>query len=69
MKRGVALIAALLMGLMLVVGCSRDKEPAEARINLRVDSLPPDAFAAQRPCFRATSLLLSRKGSHKIEGG
>jgi len=32
MKKGLALIAALLVGLMLVVGCARDKEPAEAAI-------------------------------------
>jgi len=32
MKRGFALIAVVLVGLMLVVGCSRDKEPAEAAI-------------------------------------
>jgi len=32
MKKGFTLIAALLVGLMLVVGCSRDKEPAEAAI-------------------------------------
>ena len=32
MKKGFALIAVLLVGLMLVVGCARDKEPAEAAI-------------------------------------
>jgi len=32
MKKGFALIAVLLVGLMLGVGCSRDKEPAEAAI-------------------------------------
>jgi len=32
MKRDFALIAVVLVGLMLVVGCSRDKEPAEAAI-------------------------------------
>ena len=32
MKKGFALIAVLLVGCMLVVGCSRDKEPAEAAI-------------------------------------
>src|SRR5512139_1394268 len=32
MKKGLALIAAVLVGLMLVVGCARDKEPAEAAI-------------------------------------
>jgi len=32
MKRGFALIAVLLVGLMLVIGCSRDKEPAEAAL-------------------------------------
>ncbi len=28
-----------------------------------------DAFSAQRPCFRATSLLFSRKQTRKSEGG
>jgi len=32
MKKGFALIAVLLVGLMLVAGCARDKEPAEAAI-------------------------------------
>jgi hypothetical protein len=32
MKKGFALIAVVLVGLMLVVGCSRDKEPAEAAL-------------------------------------
>ena len=32
MKKGFALIAVVLVGLMLVVGCARDKEPAEAAI-------------------------------------
>ena len=32
MKKGLALIAVVLVGLMLVAGCSRDKEPAEAAI-------------------------------------
>jgi hypothetical protein len=32
MKKGFAFIAVLLVGLMLVVGCARDKEPAEAAI-------------------------------------
>ena len=32
MKKGLALIAVVLVGLMLVVGCSRDKEPAEAAL-------------------------------------
>jgi hypothetical protein len=32
MKKGFGLIAVLLAGLMLVVGCARDKEPAEAAI-------------------------------------
>ena len=32
MKKGFALFAVLLVGCMLVVGCSRDKEPAEAAI-------------------------------------
>jgi hypothetical protein len=32
MKKGYALIAIVLVGLMLVVGCSRDKEPAEAAL-------------------------------------
>jgi hypothetical protein len=32
MKKGFALIAVVLVGLALVVGCSRDKEPAEAAL-------------------------------------
>ena len=32
MKKGLALIAVMLVGLMLVAGCARDKEPAEAAI-------------------------------------
>jgi len=32
-------------------------------------SFPADAFSAQRPCFRATSLLFSRKGNRKSEDG
>ena len=32
MKKSLALIAVVLVGLMLVAGCSRDKEPAEAAI-------------------------------------
>lgn len=32
MKKGFALIAVVLVGLMLVAGCSRDKEPAEAAL-------------------------------------
>jgi hypothetical protein len=32
MKKGFALIAVVLVGLMLMVGCARDKEPAEAAI-------------------------------------
>ncbi len=32
MKKSFALVAVLLVGLMMVVGCSRDKEPAEAAI-------------------------------------
>jgi hypothetical protein len=32
MKKGFGLIAIVLVGLMLVVGCARDKEPAEAAI-------------------------------------
>ena len=32
MKKSFALVAVVLVGLMLVVGCSRDKEPAEAAI-------------------------------------
>ena len=31
------------------------------------NSFPADAFSAQRPCFRATSLLLIRQNSHKSE--
>ena len=32
MKKSLVLVAVLLAGLMMVVGCSRDKEPAEAAI-------------------------------------
>ncbi|NWF56041.1 MAG: hypothetical protein HXY45_14730 [Syntrophaceae bacterium] len=32
MRKGFSLVAVLLVGLMLAVGCSRDKEPAEAAI-------------------------------------
>ena len=32
MKQGFALIAVVLVGVMLAVGCSRDKEPAEAAL-------------------------------------
>ncbi len=31
-------------------------------------SFPADAFSAQRPCFRATSLLFGRKKNRKSEG-
>jgi hypothetical protein len=33
------------------------------------NSFPADAFCVQRPCFRATSLLFSKKDSQKSEGG
>ncbi len=32
-------------------------------------SFPADAFSAHRPCFRATSLLFSRKQTRKSEDG
>jgi hypothetical protein len=32
-------------------------------------SFPADAFSAQRPCSRATSLLFGEKGNRKSEGG
>jgi hypothetical protein len=32
-------------------------------------SFPADAFSTHRPCFRATSLLFSRKETRKSEGG
>jgi methylmalonyl-CoA/ethylmalonyl-CoA epimerase len=56
----------------------RDARPGArwARLALRKDggisewnSFPADAFCAQRPCFPATSLLLSRKENRKSEGG
>jgi hypothetical protein len=33
------------------------------------NSFPADAFSAQRPCFRATSLVWSRKRTLKVKGG
>ncbi len=56
-------------------GAFRCRDARCARLILRKHggspsgSFPADAFSAQRPCFRATSLVFTRKGNHKSEGG
>jgi hypothetical protein len=43
--------------------------PGEAEEDLEKNSFPADDFSAQRPCFRATSLIGSRKRIQKMKVG